>query len=170
MTLSLYVLRHGKAELDSPRGGDHARPLKKRGRAAAKQVGQFLSRIGEQPELVLASSALRASETAELAAEAGGWKTELEGSREIYGATPEKLLERIRAVESSPERLLLVGHEPSLSSLVALLAGGNPPAFPTGALARIDFGLSRWREVTPQSGVLVWLVVPRLLEALPGTD
>jgi phosphohistidine phosphatase len=165
MSLSLYVLRHGKAEFDAPHGGDHARPLRKRGRAAAKDVGTLLERLDEAPVRVLSSNAVRALETVELAREAGGWKAEIEAARELYGATPEKILARLRGVEGSPARLLLVGHEPGLSGLVGLLTGGSPPVFPTAALARIDFDTSAWSELGPGSGALAWLVVPRLFEA-----
>ena len=169
MSLSLYVLRHGKAELDAPHGGDHARPLRKRGRAAAKDVGLLLERLDEAPERVLSSNAVRALETVELAREAGKWKAEVLTSRELYGATPEKLLACLRDIDGSPARLLIVGHEPGLSGLVALLTGGAPPVFPTAALARIDFEASGWSELAPQSGALAWLVVPRLLEAWRGS-
>jgi phosphohistidine phosphatase len=170
MTLSLYVLRHGKAELDAPHGGDHARPLKKRGRAAAKQVGLLLERLDEAPERVLSSTAVRALETIELAREAGRWRAEVEASRELYGATPEKLFARLRALDGEPARLLVVGHEPGLSGLIGLLTGGTPPLFPTGALARIDFDASSWSRVEPGGGTLAWLVVPRILDASSGGD
>jgi phosphohistidine phosphatase len=168
MTLSLYVLRHGKAELDSAHGGDHARPLKRRGRAAAKEVGRLLARLDEAPQRVLCSSAARAVETLELALDAGGWRAEVETERELYGATPERLLARLRATEGAPARLLLVGHEPGLSGLIGLLVGGNPPIFPTAALARVDFDLNDWHALEPGAGALAWLVVPRILAAPPN--
>ena len=90
MTLFLYVLRHAKAEsLPPPGGGDHERALKGRGRWAARVVGGFLTRIGEAPELVLSSSAVRARKTAELARAAGDWSAPLELSEAIYAATTE---------------------------------------------------------------------------------
>jgi phosphohistidine phosphatase len=163
MTLSLYVLRHAKAEGPPPAGGgDHERVLKRRGRRAARALGRFLTGLGEAPDLVLSSTAARARETAELAGEAGGWRAPLELSRALYEATPETLLRAIVSTAEGPQRLVLVGHQPGLALLVAELAGSEPE-FPTGALARIDFGVGRWSEIRPQAGRMVWLVTPETL-------
>ncbi len=164
MTRSLYVLRHGKSDWEAPHGEDHERPLKKRGRLAAKQIGSFLTRIEEAPDFVLSSSAVRARVTAEVAAEAGEWSAPLEATRALYEATTDSVLERLHGVRDEYARALLVGHEPTSSSLIAALTGGATPAFPTAALARIDLAVESWSEVEPGRGTLIWLVTPRLLD------
>ncbi len=164
MTRSLYVLRHGKSDWEAPHGDDHERPLKKRGRLAAKQIGVFLTHIGEEPEVVLSSSAVRARVTAEVAAEAGDWSAPLEVTRALYEATADSVLERLHGVRDEYARALLVGHEPTSSSLIAVLTKSAAPAFPTAALARIDLAVESWKEVEPGRGILVWLVNPRLLD------
>jgi phosphohistidine phosphatase len=168
VSLSLYVLRHAKAERDGF-ADDHARPLRKRGRRAAQAMGRFLTRIAEQPELVLASSALRARETAELALAAGRWRAALELDRRLYLAEPEALL-RVAAEVEDVGRLLLVGHQPGLSLLIGLLCTGREPAFPTGALARVDLDCERWSEIASGAGRLSWLVTPALIGAGQGPD
>ena len=40
---------------------------------------------------------------------------------------------------------------------------GHEPDFPIAALARIDFELERWSELTLRTGRLMWLVTPELL-------
>ena len=165
MTLSLYLLRHAKAEESAPAGGDYERPLKRRGKKAARAVGKYLTRLGEEPELVLTSPAARARETADLAREEGGWEARSELCPAIYEASADTLLRQISAVEANVGRLLLVGHQPSLSLLIAELTGSEPD-FPTGALARVDFELARWREVEQGKGRLVWLVTPDVVAAL----
>ncbi|NOT30361.1 MAG: histidine phosphatase family protein, partial [Planctomycetes bacterium] len=142
-----------------PCGGDRARALKGRGRKAARLVGRYLTKLGEAPEFVLSSDALRARETAELAREEGGWSAPLELTPAIYESGTDGLLRQIRAAEAAVTRLLLVGHQPGLSLLIGELTG-NEPDFPTAALARIDFELERWSAVAPRSGHLVWLVTP----------
>jgi len=165
MPLSLYLLRHAKAEDGSPGGGDHERALKNRGRKAAALVGEFLARLEESPDLVLSSSAVRARETAELAVQAGGFHAPLEIRPSVYQATPESLLNELRTLSSEHQRVLVVGHEPTLSLLIDSLTGSEP-AFPTGALARIDFERESWSELRPQDGQITWLVTPELLAAL----
>lgn len=161
---SLYLMRHGKSDWGASHGTDHERPLKKRGVAAARRMGRFLTRNEQKPRHVLASSAVRAATTARLAGEAGGWDCPLEVEDSLYGASPADVLARLAAVPDDAERVLVVGHEPTLSSLVGELVGSAPPRFPTGALARVDFDASRWSDVAPRKGTLVFLVPPRLLD------
>src|SRR5262245_21094712 len=145
MTLSLYVLRHAKAE-EASDGGDHERVLRGRGRRAAKLAGRALARLGEAPELVLCSSAARARETAELALEAGGMRARLELRRELYAAGASGMLALLAAAEGEAQRVLLVGHQPGLSQLIAELVGSEPE-FPTAALARLDFEFRAWKDL-----------------------
>jgi len=168
---SLLVLRHGKSDwhgAGSPTN-DHDRPLKPRGQRSARLMGRYLSASDNEPDLVLTSSAVRAHSTAELAAEAGGWNCRMEVLDALYGASPGEVLDIVRA-QSNPERLLVVGHEPTLSELVAELVGGIGLRFPTAALARIDFVGDAWAEVGPRMGTLQWLVVPRALAAFAGEE
>jgi len=48
---------------------------------------------------------------------------------------------------------------------VSLLIGGGLVRMPTAALARIDLLVDEWSEVGPGTGVLSWLVVPRVIGA-----
>ena len=160
---SLYVLRHGKSDWSAAYGSDHERPLKKRGRNAARDIGRFLSRTEQAPDLVLTSSAVRARTTAEIAAEAGSWDAALEVEDGFYHGSAETVLERVRQVDAGVGALLIVGHQPTWSELVAELTGGAAPAFPTAALARVDFAVADWSGIGPAAGVLTWLITPRLL-------
>jgi len=175
MTLSLYVLRHAKAapagvgstEGGSPLGADHARPLKRRGRRAARAAGRLLAALDETPERVLCSSALRARETAEQLLEAAGSTLEPELHAALYEATPTTLLGLLsasRAPRPPVQRVLLVGHQPALSLLIAALTGSEP-LFPPGALARIDLELDGWEQLGTGRGQLAWLVPPSVAAA-----
>jgi phosphohistidine phosphatase len=161
----LYVLRHAKAE-ETAAAGDRARALKRRGRAAARAAGRFLAALGEPPELVLASPAVRARETAELAREECAPAAPLELREEVYEATPEGLLEVVRSLPDGRTRVLFVGHQPGLALLVALLTGHGPELAP-GAMARLDLGAGPWAETAPRGASLAWLVSPGILELLP---
>jgi phosphohistidine phosphatase len=165
MSLSLQILRHAKAEEASAGVRDHERALKGRGRKAAEQAGLTLAWLEEPPELVLCSTAVRARETAELARAAGGWEAPIALSSAIYEAGAETLRQELGAVEASVRRVLLVGHQPGLSLLIAELTGGEPE-FPTGTLARVDLERERWSELAPGSGRLVWLLTPAVIAAL----
>ena len=164
--LALLVLRHGKADWDASFESDHDRPLAKRGRRAASLVGEFLHAIELIPDSVITSSAVRARTTVEIAAEAGSWDCRIRVTDSFYGATPGQVLEEVKSETDSTKTLLIAGHEPTWSALVALLIGGGGLRFPSAALACVEFPVERWRQVEPSRGRLVWLVTPKQLELL----
>jgi phosphohistidine phosphatase len=125
MARQLWVLRHAEAE---PHGvaADAARRLTARGEDQARIAGAALARMGATFELVLFSPKERARRTAELAAEqwngAAAELREHDPLAETFDADA-----ALRALdEVGPDgRLLVVGHEPDLSSVVADLTGGR---------------------------------------------
>ena len=60
---------------------------------------------------------------------------------------------------------MVVGHEPTCSEIVRFLIGGGLVRMPTAALARIDLRVDEWGQVSAGTGVLSWLVVPRVIGA-----
>ncbi len=161
----LLVLRHGKSDWKADHESDHDRGLTKRGRRSAQLMGRYLSTLGQAPELILASSAVRARTSAELAVESGRWTCPLEVSADLYGASPADVLRCITTQDDRVNRLLVVGHEPTLSEFTSKLVGGGNVQFPTGALACIGLDVDTWRTVRFGMGVLLWLVVPRAVAA-----
>lgn len=160
---TLLLLRHGKSDWDADYAEDHDRPLATRGRAAASLMGRFLSESHQVPDRVVSSSALRASMSVRLAAEAGGWSCPLETTEELYGSTPEGVLTVIRGCDDSRVRFLLAGHEPAWSELAGMLIGRASLKFPTATIARIDLEIEKWKDAEFGLGTLVWLMPPRLL-------
>lgn len=161
----VYVLRHAKSERSAALGNDHGRPLAARGEQDARLVGRFLIAASPEPELVISSSAVRALDTARLAAEAGGWSCDIRVEPELYEADFARVLEEIRAVDGGLDSVLVAGHEPACSAAVGSLVGSAQVRFPTAALACIELPVARWDMVEMGSGVLVWLVTPGLLAA-----
>lgn len=162
---TLYLLRHAKSDGGSG-GPDHDRTLAPRGVDAAQRVGRFLAEIGQLPERVVSSSATRAKTTAQLAATAGDWGTDVETDPALYDGGPEDMLAWLQRVDDETNSLLLVGHQPTWSLLAEGLIGGGQLRFPTAALARIDLQLELWREIEFGDGELVWFQIPRALKSM----
>lgn len=160
---TLLLLRHGKAARDAADGIDHSRPLTPRGQQTSRLVGRFLTSSQQVPDLVLASTAARAAETARLAVEAGRWRAPVETVRDLYLAASDTLLARIQGLSDQYATVLLVGHEPTWSTAVSRLTGGSRLQFPTGTLARIDLPTARWRDAEYNRGDLVYLIPPALM-------
>jgi phosphohistidine phosphatase len=160
----LILFRHGKSDWDADYpGGDAARPLARRGQKAAKRMGKFLARAGQVPDAAITSPAVRAEDTLRLAMEGGGWSCPLRIAASLYDGGVSGLLAEVRGEPATTDVLLAVGHEPTWSEAVSAFMGGGEVDLPTAAMARIDFDVDGWDAVSPGTGVLGWIVVPRLL-------
>ncbi|HUP23418.1 MAG TPA: histidine phosphatase family protein [Thermoanaerobaculia bacterium] len=163
MKRDLLLLRHAKSDWDAGAGSDHDRPLAPRGVAAAQRIGEWLAASGSSPDLVVASTAVRATETARLVLRAGRWDPPLRVERAFYVADVESMLEQVRLLDDACGCVLLVGHEPTWSRLASALIGGGAVRMPTAAVAGVQLELDSWRGVEAGSGTLRFLVTPRLL-------
>ncbi|HEY2718418.1 MAG TPA: histidine phosphatase family protein [Solirubrobacteraceae bacterium] len=126
MARQLWVLRHAEAEPHGTRS-DSERRLTPRGELQARTAGVALAHMEPGFEAVLHSPKTRARETAELAAEA--WSSEQrsllrEHATLASGFGVADALDALSALDADG-RLLLVGHEPDLSSVIADLTGGR---------------------------------------------
>ena len=113
------------------------------------------------PDRAVSSTARRARDTLSLAAEAGEWRCPLKYDGSLYEASAISVIDLLRR-ETSSRTLLLVGHEPTWSSLASLLIGGGSIRLPTAAMAGIELE-GPWSEVQPGEGRLLWLQIPRVL-------
>ena len=160
---TILLLRHGKSDWDAEFGADHERPLAERGQKGARKMGRFVTTARVVPDRALTSSAVRARETLATAAEAGGWTGPARVTDALYEATPEAVLAEIQAEPDDADTLVVVGHEPTSSGLVALLVGGGRVEMKTAAVARVDVEVETWADVLPGRGTLTLLLAPGAL-------
>jgi phosphohistidine phosphatase len=161
----LLLLRHAQSSWDDPSLADHERPLARRGHRAAESMAEHLRSSVPHPDLVLCSSALRTRETLDRMSKAFG-DAEVVVDDDLYGATEELLLERLRGVADRFETVAIIGHNPGVHDLAIALAGSGTDLgrmrgkFPTGALAVLAFD-EPWRELGPGDGRLEEFVTPK---------
>ena len=166
---TLLLLRHAKSSWDDPDLDDFDRPLAARGRIAAPLVGAEMALRGWVPERALVSSALRTRQTWKFIANALPVSLPVTFEKAIYEAPAGQILEEIRQTPANVPSLLVVGHNPGLENLAAMLASPESDAramarlkgkFPTGALARLTFA-GAWRDLAAGSARLRAFLVPR---------
>jgi phosphohistidine phosphatase len=145
---------------------DHERPLAPRGEREAGLAGDWLRAHAPAVDAVLCSTATRTRET--LA------RTRVDAPvnyvDRLYDATTGAVIEEINRVDPDVETLLVIGHEPTMSSLALGLAtadGSNSTAaeristkFPTSAIAVLRTG-EPWDQLTLSGATLVGFHVPR---------
>lgn len=149
----LHLLRHAKSSWDED-ADDHARPLNRRGREAARLIGESLPKVVGGFDLVLCSSAQRARETAELALAGFGPAPKIRYEEGLYLASREALMQRLREIDERREAVLVVGHNPGLHELALALAAPDSVGFstlangkfPTGVRCRFVIGTD-WADI-----------------------
>jgi phosphohistidine phosphatase len=168
MSRTLILLRHGKSDWSTV-DDDFDRPLKKRGKNASIQAGEWLSANKRVPDFVVTSPAARAMKTAELACEAMGIKKNNVYSRKhIYLATPEELLFVLEDCPEQAQRVMLVGHNPGLEELLYYLVNGvmtipeDGKVMPTATLAILEMP-DTWKNLQSGAANLEFLIRPREL-------
>jgi phosphohistidine phosphatase len=164
--VKLYILRHGRAgDRETWQGDDADRPLTDDGAARTTAAARGLTALGVQPDVILSSPYARASATAELVAPALGQPVTLESAL-VPGATLAGVA-KLLAAHGDAGAVMLVGHEPDLSTLAGELIAGPKGAaieLKKGACMRIDLPgrAVRHAAVAPEklagAGMLVWLL------------
>lgn len=166
-------LRHTKSSWDDESITDFERPLSSRGLTAAPLMGNEIKRLEIDPEIILCSPSRRTRDTLRL--------TSLENSlvnkkilfdEELYLATPDILLSKIRSLPNETSRALFIGHNPGLQNLILLLVQFDnsnnfkkiKEHFPTGSLALIEFSENNWQNIRQGTGSLLYFSSPRLLQ------
>ena len=161
----LILIRHAKSSWDDSFIKDHDRILSERGLTDAPLIGKFLYKKNIIPDLILASTAKRASKTAELVLEELGDDVRIKYDKNIYLTGPGKITDIISKVENDIKTLLLVGHNPDMHVLVERLTNKHflHPKFSTAGVAIIDFEIESWNEIKSTHGNLELFITPKML-------
>jgi phosphohistidine phosphatase len=116
---------------------------------------------------VVSSSALRALQTADLAAGGAGYSKKARAEPLLYENKAEGYLDVLRRLPPRSSRVLLVGHNPALREAAAALLGCLPESFrlPPAALACLEASAEEWARLEPGTCTLQWLVSPELTAA-----
>jgi phosphohistidine phosphatase len=112
---------------------------------------------------------MRARQTLERIAPSLGRDAEIHIERSLYGATEDRLMERLHALPDEVDSVMMIGHNPGVQDLALLLARQGPlrsllaDKFPTAGLATLAFSRLAWEDLGMGSGELVDFEVPKRL-------
>ncbi|GIF11596.1 SixA phosphatase family protein [Actinoplanes teichomyceticus] len=161
MTLrTLILLRHAKAETPGEMA-DFDRSLTERGHSDADAAGAWLVDERLHPDLVICSSARRTRQTWQAASMALAQGDRSHGTPEVhyedrlYHGGRTEVFDLLRAVPDTVRTVLLVGHNPTVSEVSALLLpddqwDGVTVELKTSTLA-VHTGEAPWSRVEPGS-------------------
>lgn len=151
-----YFVRHGIA-VDWA-ASDFARELTERGRQRVHTSAKVMKTLGVKPTVIYTSPRLRARQTAEIiAAELG---LEIALADEVNFGFDLAAVQTLSQDLPADGQVMFVGHNPDMSRLVYQLTGASV-GMKKGGLARIDV-----IQRHAQQGELVWLIAPKVFDAL----
>jgi phosphohistidine phosphatase len=160
--MNLYVLRHASAgEKRANPVLDRKRPLDKEGKQQCILVGSYLNALRINVDLIVSSPLKRALQTASLVGTELGYESTIQLSEELApGGTVEGFRRLIDGL-GEHENVLVIGHNPSLSTFLSSLITSSGKAnirLRKGTIARVD--------CTRKPGLLISLIDPRAIRML----
>jgi len=137
-SLLLYVVRHAAAaEREGFPLADDLRPITAKGRRRFQKVAERFAEEGERADALLTSPLVRAVQTAEILAGASGYRGEVEIAPAL--APPSAAATVLDLVRARDERAVaVVGHEPQLGELAAMVLGRFDLPFKKGMMLALS--------------------------------
>ncbi len=161
MKKQLTLIRHAKSSWDDASLSDHERVLNNRGRRDAARMGEVLRERGINFDLILCSSAKRARETLALLREQIEIKdTAVNYLDDLYCAPASTLVELIQQVDNNKNNIAIIGHNPGLEDLAAMLSDESEP-FSTCTVMQIEFEMDNWKQVDKTGGKRMLFLSPK---------
>ena len=162
--MNLYILRHGiAADRGAEYPDDDLRPLTDKGIRRMRREARGMDAIGVAPDLIISSTLVRAIQTAEIVQQGLSVPPRLITSEALVpSAHPSRIVQDLADSHTALDSVMVVGHEPHLSSLVSYILTGRVSwliDMKKGALVSIDLSPSG-------RGQLLWALAPRQLRAL----
>lgn len=166
MAITLYIVRHAKAEDRAIFMTDFDRELVSDGIMAAARMGRYLRGKQVNPDQIITSLAPRAKSTAHVIAEQLGYSVEqLVGDEKLYEGGPKAYLAAINALPSSVQSVMIVGHNPDVSYLAEYLTHQDIGSMSKGAVVAVTFDNLNWAEVSGRTGSVLFKMAPKQLPA-----
>ena len=159
---TLFLVRHAKSSWKDASLPDLLRPLNKRGRRDAPMMGRRMAKRGVEVELLLSSRATRAQQTAEALAEELSYPwDEIVTEEGLYEADSDEILTVIEEQDDWIDRLMVVGHNPGLTSLANYLARADIENVPTTGVVELRYDVSDWSAVASTKPIKVRFDYPK---------
>ena len=158
----VYLVRHAKSSWKDSSLTDRERPLNKRGRRGAPDMGQRMLRQDHAPDFIISSPANRAFSTAKLIAKQLDFDREkIMTNENLYFSGSDGMLKVLAGVDDQFRKVMMVGHNPVMTNLMNILSDSYSANMPTCAIAVIGLDITSWSEVYLADGTLLAYDYPK---------
>jgi len=158
----LHLIRHFKSSWDDIYVRDFDRGLNSRGKRAIPIMAARLATHHVIPDIIFHSSAVRTTLTCEgLTANIDAWKDCPKTSTPLlYGIGLYELIDFIREIDNRYDKVLIIGHNPTMTDAINALSAARLDNLPTGGWGHLVFNENKWESI--KTGDLMKLEYPKL--------
>ena len=158
----LYIVRHAKSSWDHPELDDFERPLNERGHLDAIMTGKKLKEKKISTELLISSPANRAAMTAKLLSEQIKYPlSDIVFDGNLYLASVRQLYQLIKNIKNEYQQVMIIGHNPGLTSLVNDLTAETISNLPTCGVFGLKLNIKSWKELDRKCGHRILYEYPK---------
>lgn len=159
---TLYIVRHAKSSWKFPNLSDRDRPLNKRGKKDAPEMGKRLKKRGIHPELMMSSPAKRALAACTAIAKALDYPLDdIEVNEQIYHGGEDHLLDLVKNTDDAWDSLMIFGHNPDFTDFANSLCRTDIDNIPTTGVVACTFDVDYWDQVDFGKGSLIFFDYPK---------
>ena len=166
--MDLFILRHGYAgnRLPDPME-DIKRELTVSGKKEVVEIAKSLKKLGVKFNVIFSSPFTRAFQTAQIIAEEYKLTEQIEQSEELKPDGSKGSLYNKLSKLSIDSVILIVGHEPYLSSMINDIISNNENHNNNIILKKAGLSRIKITSTVPKfKGELRWLLTPRILKKI----
>ncbi|MBN2746408.1 MAG: histidine phosphatase family protein [Bacteroidales bacterium] len=156
---TLYILRHGKSSWDNVGMSDYDRPLLKKGESRTLKVSKYLVKMKLKPDLIISSPAKRAKQTAKIIAKE--LNTPLVFDDNLYPGNSLSILDSVYSIDNEINSVIIVGHNPGLTTVVRELMDNDLDWLPTSGLAYGTWQTDKWTDISLSRPMEVKIILPK---------
>jgi phosphohistidine phosphatase len=157
----VILVRHAKS-VSHGYDQDYDRTLSERGEEDALTISLELQKMNIKPDLIIASPAVRTSQTAWIFAATLEYpKKSILFEKKLYsGKSPENFLAMLRELEDEKETVMVFGHNPTVYYYMHFLIHEFNHDVPTCSTVGIDFEIDTWGSIREHQGIMSFRLIP----------
>ena len=157
---TLILVRHGDFVDKDSLVSNMGLQLTRRGRRAVAEVAGRFAALDSMPDLILISPARRTIETAEIFSKKLGLNvSQMKVNEELFEAEKREIIRIVHQLDDSANTVMLVGHDPAMSSLLHHLVSAEVDNLKYASLAVLSID-GQWRDAAFGQSELLHLDVP----------
>jgi len=161
---TLYLVRHAKSSWETEGLADDQRPLMPKGIKKTKLIVDFLVKRETKIDLIISSQAVRAFETARILAKGIHYPVDkIKIERKIYDGLYDRILDVIYGTGNESDSLMMVGHNPTITSVANLFLHPGIEDMPTSAVVCLSFDTGKWESIPSVVAKKEFVVFPGML-------